>query len=327
MPAKAVFVDRDNTLLEDPGFLSDPADVRLLPGVDLALRSLVQSDYKIVVVTNQSGVARGLLSEQRLEEIHLELRRQLEAKKLQLDGIYFCPFHPDGTVPEYARESELRKPSPGMLLQAAQDLEIDLEASWMVGDRARDVIAGRRAGCKTVRIRGRRAASDQDPDESEADEEARADFTVRNFVDAARVILRSDAGAAVDTDTIDMAETYATLRKQRQQESPQRPARRPEDDYEYPSPSQASQDMDDSEVLRSMLQELMRLSRRMQEDKFTVTKMLAGIFQILAMLGLWMTFWSMWKSSPQIELAKVWGLITVALQMMALTFFVMHRQR
>jgi D-glycero-D-manno-heptose 1,7-bisphosphate phosphatase len=327
MPAKAVFVDRDDTLIEDPGFLTDPADVRLLPGVDLALRSLVQSDYKIVVVTNQSAVARGLLTEERLQEIHLELRRQLEARKLHLDGIYFCPFHPDGTVAEYAKESELRKPSPGMLLQAAQDLEIDLEASWMVGDRARDVIAGRRAGCKTVRIRGRFRPSDQGQDESEDEEEARADFTVRNFVDAARVILRADAGVAVDTDTIDMAGTYAALRKQHQQESPQRPSRRPEDDYEYPSPSQPSGDMDDSEVLRRMLQELMRLSHRMQEDRFTVSKMVAGVFQILAMLGLWMTFWSMWKSSPQIELAKVWGLITVVLQIMALSFFVMHRQR
>ena len=324
MPSRAVFVDRDNTLIEDPGYLTDPADVKLMPGVDLALRSLIQGEYKIVVVTNQSGVARGLLTEQRVEEIHNELRRQLEARKLHLDGIYACPFHPEGTVSEYARDSDLRKPNPGMLLRAAEDLEIDLEASWMVGDSARDVLAGARAGCKTVRIRGRRA---EKPDEPDDEAQAVADFTVRTFVDAARVILRSAAGAPVATDTVDMAEDFAAIRKQRRKESPQRPTRRPEDDFHYASPAEPAGDMDDAEVLRRILQQLMRLGHRLREDTFTVTKMLAGLFQILAMLGLWMVFWQMWKSSPQIELATVWGLITISLQIMALTFFVMHRQR
>jgi len=327
MPARAVFVDRDNTLIEDPGYLSDPAGVRLLPGVDLALRSLIQSEYKIVVVTNQSGVARGLLTEQRLEEIHQELRRQLEARKLQIDGIYACPFHPDGTVAEYARESDLRKPNPGMLLRAAEDLDLDLEASWMVGDSARDVIAGHRAGCKTVRIRGRRPDEPAPEDADDQDEQAAADFTVRNFVDAARVVLRTDAGASVATDTVDMAENFAALQKQRKKDSPQRPARRPAETFEHASPLDPVGDLDDAEVLRRILDELMRLGGRLREDAFTLTKMFAGIVQILAMVALWMVFWQMWKSSPNLELAAVWGLIAVCLQVMSLTFFIMHRHR
>ena len=153
MAGKAVFLDRDNTVIEDPGYISDPQVVKLLPGVELAIKSLAQAGYKVVVVTNQSGVARGLLTEEMLERIHTELRRQLGQHGAHLDGVYYCPFHPEGTVEQYAKDSDLRKPKPGMLLKAAQELDIDVSASWMVGDSARDIEAGQRAGCRTVRVR------------------------------------------------------------------------------------------------------------------------------------------------------------------------------
>ena len=126
--------------------------MKLLPGVELALKSLAAAGFKIVVVTNQSGIARGLLTEETLAQIHAELRRQLSEKGAHLDAIYYCPYHPEGTVEAYAMESDLRKPQPGMLLKAAEEMDIDLPASWMVGDDARDIEAGQRAGCRTIRL-------------------------------------------------------------------------------------------------------------------------------------------------------------------------------
>jgi D-glycero-D-manno-heptose 1,7-bisphosphate phosphatase len=186
MPSKAVFLDRDNTLIEDPGYLADPDGVRILPGVELALKSLAQAGYLLVVVTNQSGIARGLLSEETLQEVHEQMLELLTKKGAHIDEIYYCPYFADGTVPEYAIESDLRKPEPGMLLQAADDLDLDLDACWMVGDSGRDVEAGQRAGCRTIRIR-------TPHDDSVADDQQesfQSDYTVRNLVEAARVILR-----------------------------------------------------------------------------------------------------------------------------------------
>ena len=183
--ARAVFLDRDHTVIHDPGYLSNPEAVKLLPGVERAIRSLAQAGYKIVVVTNQSGVARGLISVETLDAIHTEMRRQLAAGGAHVDGVYYCPYHPDGTVQEYAAESELRKPRPGMLLRAAKDLDIDLAASWMVGDSPRDIEAGQRAGCRTVRIR---SGHTRPPGEAMNDD-VQADFTVRTLPEAAKVIL------------------------------------------------------------------------------------------------------------------------------------------
>ncbi len=152
MADKCVFLDRDNTIIHDPGYLRDPKAVRLLAGVGEALRRLSSAGYKLVVVTNQSGIARGLLTDAVLTEIHAEVQRQLDQHGVRLDAIYFCPYHPEGSVEEFAMESPDRKPSPGMLLRAAKELKLDLAASWMVGDTMRDVEAGQRAGCRTVLV-------------------------------------------------------------------------------------------------------------------------------------------------------------------------------
>ncbi len=152
MSNKAIFLDRDGTLIEDPGFLSHPEQVNLLDGAAEALVELRAMGYKLVVVSNQSGVARGILSESDLEEIHDRLRQLLAEKGAYLDQIYYCPYHPDGVVSKYRKESEWRKPNPGMLLAAADEMGIDLSQSWSIGDSSRDVEAGLRAGCKTILI-------------------------------------------------------------------------------------------------------------------------------------------------------------------------------
>jgi len=182
---RAVFMDRDNTIIEDPGYLNDPDGVKLLPGVELAIKSLAQAGFKTVVCTNQSGVARGMLSEDDLQAIHAEVRRQLADKGAHLDGIYYCPYHPRGTVEEYAVESESRKPQPGMLLKAAEEFSLDLSESWMVGDSARDIEAGQRAGCRTIRVRVKGETATEREDDA-----VQADFTVRNLVEAARIVMR-----------------------------------------------------------------------------------------------------------------------------------------
>ena len=204
MSDKAVFMDRDNTIIEDPGYIGDPSLVRLLPGVEQAIKSLQAAGYKIVVVTNQSGIARGLLTEAMLDRIHDELRRQLAIKEAYLDAIYYCPYHPEGTVEGYAIDSGLRKPRPGMLLKAAGEMDLELAGSWMVGDSPRDIEAGQRAGCRTIRVRTRQALPKQQTDQE--DEGAQADFTVRNLAEAAKIILRGDEHPAEPSQTAQPAQ-------------------------------------------------------------------------------------------------------------------------
>lgn len=150
MTHKAVFLDRDDTLISDPGYISHPNQIKLLPGTAQSLAMLKKMGYLLVVVTNQSGVARGMINEKTLSDIHHHLKKLLADEEVYLDAIYYCPYHPEGTVEKYTKESDLRKPQPGMLLKAAKELDIDLTQSWMIGDSYRDVGAGHRAGCRTI---------------------------------------------------------------------------------------------------------------------------------------------------------------------------------
>ncbi len=152
MSDKAIFLDRDDTLIEDTGYINSHEQVKLLDGVAKALIELKALEYKLVVVTNQSAVARGIITEKVLGEIHNRLEQLLAEKKAFLDGIYYCPYHPDGAVKKYRKESEFRKPNPGMLLKAAEEMDIDLGQSWCVGNSISDMEAGLRAGCKTILI-------------------------------------------------------------------------------------------------------------------------------------------------------------------------------
>lgn len=121
-------------------------------GMGPELRALRSAGFALVVITNQSGLARGIFTEHDLIRMHDHLRRQLDALSVPLDGIYYCPHHVDGTVPELSVACNCRKPAPGMLLQAASELDLDLSRSWMIGDILDDVEAGHRAGCRTVLV-------------------------------------------------------------------------------------------------------------------------------------------------------------------------------
>jgi D-glycero-D-manno-heptose 1,7-bisphosphate phosphatase len=147
----AVFLDRDGVLIEDTGYPDDPQALALLPGVGTALRRLREAGLRLVVVTNQSGVARGRFDLARLAAIHDRLTELLAAEGAAPDALYFCPHHPEGRPP-FARACDHRKPAPGMLLTAAAELGLALSRSWMIGDREADVAAGLAAGTGAILV-------------------------------------------------------------------------------------------------------------------------------------------------------------------------------
>lgn len=149
-PKPAVFLDRDGTINEDVDFLIRPDQLRLIAGVPTALRSLNQAGWPIVIITNQSMVARGMASERDLALVHDRLRAMLASHGIHLDGIYYCPHHPEIGEAPYRRVCDCRKPLPGLLRQAARELNLDLAASAMIGDSLRDLEAGAAAGCGTL---------------------------------------------------------------------------------------------------------------------------------------------------------------------------------
>ena len=146
---RAAFLDRDGTVIELVHHLNDPADVRLIDGAGAAIARLRAAGWMVVIVTNQSVIGRGKLTVEGLDEVHAEMRRQLAAHGADVDGIYFCPLAPTIKDPTVI-EDPMRKPGPGMLLAAAAEMDLDLAASWMVGDTVSDMLAGRNAGCRTI---------------------------------------------------------------------------------------------------------------------------------------------------------------------------------
>ena len=153
---KAVFLDRDGVINIEKGNLSNIDEFELLDSVEEAVKKINKSEFLAVLITNQPVIAKGMLSEGGLLQIHKKMETLLGNKRAYLDEIYFCPHHPDkgfdGEVKELKIDCECRKPKPGMLLTASKSLNIDLEHSWMIGDREIDLLAGKNAGCKTVHL-------------------------------------------------------------------------------------------------------------------------------------------------------------------------------
>ncbi len=181
MTNKAVFWDRDGTLIKHHDYLTDVNDVVLIRGASGAIKYLKDRGYKAVVVTNQSAVARGMITEKELGEINRKFTSLLVREGAYVDKLYYCPFHPEATVEEYRKDSDLRKPSPGMLKKAADELGLDLGQCWMVGDDDRDILAGQAAGCRTILIQTRST-------ELVRRGEAKPDFVACNPQEAANII-------------------------------------------------------------------------------------------------------------------------------------------
>lgn len=146
MKQPALFLDRDGVINVDHGYVHRPADFQFMPGIFELVRTAKELDYLVVVVTNQAGIGRGYYSESQFHELTQWMRARFAEQGAEIDAVYFCPYHPEHGVGEYKRESEFRKPNPGMLLQAAQEWSIDLGSSLLVGDKMGDMAAAASAG-------------------------------------------------------------------------------------------------------------------------------------------------------------------------------------
>jgi D-glycero-D-manno-heptose 1,7-bisphosphate phosphatase len=148
----AVFIDRDGTLTEEVGYVNHPQRLRLLPRSAEAIRRLNAAGVAAVVVTNQAGIARGYFTEEILHAVNAALVEQLKQAGAHLDGLYVCTHHPTEGRPPYRARCDCRKPAPGLLLRAAEDLRLDLHASTMVGDKASDLVPARAVGARAVLV-------------------------------------------------------------------------------------------------------------------------------------------------------------------------------
>jgi D-glycero-D-manno-heptose 1,7-bisphosphate phosphatase len=147
---KAVFIDKDGTLIEDIPYNVDPALIRYSEHAIKALKAFQENGYLIIMVSNQSGIAKGYFSELDLSVVINKIRTDLAEQGIEITAVYYCPHYPDTAFVDYAKNCDCRKPAPGMLLQAAKEFNIDLGKSWMIGDILDDMEAGKRAGCKTI---------------------------------------------------------------------------------------------------------------------------------------------------------------------------------
>jgi len=325
MSNTAVFFDRDGTLIHDPGYLNHPDQVQLLDGAAEALRELRALGHKTVVVSNQSGVARGIVTEEMLGRIHDRLQELLAAKGASLDKIYYCPYLADGAVPEYCQDSDWRKPKPGMLLAAAKDLDIDLQKSWMIGDNDRDVEAGRNAGCRTILISATRPELGQP-------EKCRPDHVAVNMREAVNIVKKyhrsvqesrtmpalpanhEDTLAARSAEILSMVEEYAG----------DEAAKGTPSGGAQPAAAGARTD----QLLAGILEQLRRMQKaQMFTAEFSLLRLLAGIVQVFVPFCLLLALWFLMGARRQDNNVFVALGFGAVLQMMALTFYLMQGRR
>ena len=150
--SKAIFIDRDGTLIKNIPYNANPELITLEYYAVEMLEILKEKNFLLIIISNQSGIAKGYFSEEDLYKMHKALRRKLLFYNVQLDAIYYCPHLPHARRKEYAKECDCRKPKPGLIYKAAKDFNINLSESWMIGDILNDIEAGNTAGCKTVLI-------------------------------------------------------------------------------------------------------------------------------------------------------------------------------
>ena len=187
----AVFLDRDGTINEEVGYLDSLDKLKIIPGAYEAIRLINESGMKAVVISNQAGVARGFFTEDFVKITHEHLQAALRQKGAYIDNFYYCPHHPTDGIDPYRKDCNCRKPAPGMLLQAAHDLDIDLTRSYLVGDRFRDMEAANKVGVKGVLVKtgyGQELLQDDGPDK--AAPENKPDFIAADILEAVRWILK-----------------------------------------------------------------------------------------------------------------------------------------
>ena len=315
MSNKAIFLDRDNTLIEDPGYINHPDQVKLLDGVPETLAELKAMGYKLVVVSNQSAVARGIVSEQVLGQIHDRLKQLLAEKGGYLDRIYYCPYHPNGVIAKYRKESNWRKPNPGMLLAAADEMDIDLSQSWIIGNSDSDMEAGLRAGCKTILI--------DHPSHYKQSELAKSnpDYRAVNIKEAVNIIKkhhRSSGQYPPQTQPVPKHQPQLALQTAENTHQPEPGT--------VPKKQNISADRTE-QLLNSILEQLRTMQRNEMFGEFSVMRLIAGIVQIIALFCLLMSIWFLLSPTRRDNLVLIALGFTIVLQLMSLTFYIMQRRK
>ena len=334
MSEKAVFLDRDNTLIEDPGYINSPTQIKLLSGAVESLVDLKKMGYKLVIITNQSAVARGIVTVEVLDQIHQKLIQLLAQKGAYIDKIYYCPYHPDGVIPEYRKESELRKPNPGMILNAAEEMDLDLSGSWMVGDSYRDVTAGKAAGCMTIMINSPATKSYKKPQDPVPDEHA------VNIKEAVNIIKMYDRNArkAIAKETPPKTHSYRPpeTKKSDQPEAVDRPVKTytakavtiRQDHEQKTEPEPVETDGGKTHrLLEEMLKHLKSESRTDMFDDFSVMKFIAGAVQIGVLFCLLLSLWFLMDHQRPIEAVQTAIGYAIVLQLMAIAFYIMRDRK
>ena len=185
----AVFLDRDGTIIDEVGYLDRVERLSLYPWSIDAIRAFNRAGFRVVVITNQSGIARGFFTEAVVDDVHRHLAAMLATGGAHVDAYYYCPHHPDG-INEYAIECDCRKPEPGLIHRASRELGLSLAGSWFVGDTWMDVAAGRAAGCRTIMVGPEHRTA------AELPEDRRPDHAVPDLLAAARIILAAPLAPA-----------------------------------------------------------------------------------------------------------------------------------
>jgi D-glycero-D-manno-heptose 1,7-bisphosphate phosphatase len=338
MSNKAIFLDRDDTLIEDPGYINNPNQVKLLNGAAEALIEFRAMGYKIIVASNQSGVARGIVTEKILGEIHNRLKHLLVEKGAYLDKIYYCPYHPDGSVAKYRKESDHRKPNPGMLLDAAKKMNIDLNQSWMIGNSSRDIEAGSRAGCKTILI-NRPLLHYEQPKPGEP----KPDYKAINIKEAVNIVKQyhrlSDkcvTQPSVPTEQLQPVVSKIEERfdcaqheqaNQPEPEPPQTSSRGATEEQEIPTDSHRDSLRRTEQLLGSILSHVKGMHRTDMFGEFSMIRFIAGVVQIIVLLCLLLTIWFLISPNRQNNAVFISLGFAMVLQVMALTFYIMQKRR
>jgi len=315
MSNTAVFFDRDGTLIRDPGYVTHPDQVELLDGAAEAVKEVQLLGYKTVVVSNQPGIAKGILTEEMLEQVHGRLRDLIGGQGASLDAIYYCPYHPDGAVPKYRRDSDWRKPKPGMLMAAADEMSIDLAKSWIVGDSLRDTEAGRSVGCRTILINAGHAI----PDTTDRNKPDHVAVNMREAVNIIKKYHRSGQDGRIVPVFANNSEAAPAMDAQaskvpQQDEATDLP----------PAQDETAGDITTEQLLASILEQLKQMQKREIFNEFSLLRLLAGIVQMFVPFCLLLALWLLMSANQPKETVLVTLGFGAVLQMMALTFYVMN---
>ena len=322
MSNKAIFLDRDNTLINDPGYVNHPDQVKLLDGVAEALNELKALEYKLVVVSNQSAVARGIVTEKVLGEIHDRLEELLAEQNASLDRIYYCPYHPDGVVPEFSKESDCRKPAPGMLKKAAAEMDLNLDQSWCIGDTRRDVEAGRQAGCKTILID--KPSQHKSAGTSMSFESITPDFKAINMKEAVNIIKKHLRSSGAEQDQLEPVVANPVEPDSKGEEpAPQTEEQSPQSETQEPPTSTDKTE----DLLNHILIQLKSMQRDDMFSEFSVMRLMAGMVQVIVLFCLLITIWFLMSPARQDNSVFMALGFAIVFQLMALTFYLMQGRK